>query len=80
MRNKFQSQKFLFLLHKDFANGNENLLKKKSVNCTMNIKRLQVLGVEVFKTPQIINLLFIEELFHSTTWLTDRTHNIQVNT
>ena len=46
----------------------------------MNIKCLQVLGVEIFKTPQIMNLVFIEELFHRTTWLTDKTHNIQVNT
>ena len=46
----------------------------------MNIKCLQVLGAEIFKTPQIMNLVFIEELFHSTTWLTDKTHNIQVNT
>lgn len=80
MRNKFQAQKLLFLLDNDFANGNESLLKKKSVHCTMNIKRPQFLGVEIFKTPQIMNLVFIEEVFHSTTWLTDRTHNIQVNT
>ena len=46
----------------------------------MNVKRLRILGLEIFKILQIMNLVFMENLFHRTRWLTKRAHNIRVNT
>ena len=36
-------------------------------------------GVEVFKTLNSLNPAFMEDIFHRTKWVTNRTNNIQVN-
>ena len=53
----------------------------------MEVKRLQTLGLEIFKTLnnlnpasiEKLNSAFINEIFRRMKWLTHRTNNIQVN-
>ena len=47
--------------------------------CTMEVKRLITLGLEIFKTLNNLNHDFMEEIFHRTKWLTHRLNNLQVN-
>ena len=49
------------------------------VVCTMEVKHLRALGLEVFKTLNNLNPAFMEEIFHRTKWLTLRPNNTQVN-
>ena len=45
----------------------------------MEVKRLRILGLEVFKALNSLNPAFMGEIFHRTKWLTHRTNNIRVN-
>ena len=47
--------------------------------CTMEVKRLITLGLEIFKTLNNLNHDFMEEIFYRTKWLTHRPNNLQVN-
>ena len=68
----------LRILYNDFDSDYKTLLDK-SGKCTMEVKRLRTLGLEVFKTLNNLNPAFMEEIFHRTRWLTHRPNNIQVN-
>ena len=65
-----------------FRNGFDidyKTLLDKPGKCTMEVKRLITLRLEVFKALNNLNPAFIEEIFHRTKWLTHRWNNIQVN-
>ena len=68
----------LRILYNDFDSDYKTLLDK-SGECTMEVKRLRTLELEVLKTLNNLNAAFMEEIFHRTVWLTHRPNNIQVN-
>ena len=72
-------ERALRILYNDFENDYEVLLKK-SGKCTMEVRRLRTLALEIFKTLQNLNPIFMEEIFQKPKWLTNRPNNIQVNT
>ena len=45
----------------------------------MEVKRLRILWLEVFKTLSNLNSAFMEEIFHRNKWLADRPSNKQIN-
>ena len=45
----------------------------------MKAKPLRTLGLEIFKTLNNLNPVFVEKTFQRTKWLTHRPNNIQVN-
>ena len=55
------------------------VLLDKSGKCTTEVKRLRTLALEVFKTLNNLNPVFLDEIFNRTKWLTHRPNNIQVN-
>ena len=63
----------------NYFDSDYKILLDKSGKCTIEVKRLKTLGLEVFKTLNNLNLVFMEEIFHRTRWLTRRPNNIQVN-
>ena len=66
------------ILYNGFCSNYKTLLDK-SGKCTMGVKHLGTLGLEVFKTLNNPDPAFMEEIFHRTRWLTRRPNNIQVN-
>ena len=72
-------ERALRILYNDFESDYEVLLKQ-SGKCTMGVKRLRTLALEIFKTLQNLNPIFMEEIFQKTKWMTHRPNNIQVNT
>ena len=68
----------LRILYDDF-DSDYKIFLDKSGKCTMEVKRLRTLGLEVFKALNNLNPVFMEEIFHRTKWLTHRPNNIQVN-
>ena len=68
----------LQILYNDFESDYEALLSK-SGKCTMEIRRLRTLGIEVFKTLQKLNPVFMKEIFSKKKWLTHRPNNLEVN-
>ena len=65
-------------MYNDFDSDHKTFLDK-SDKCTMEVKHLRTLGLEVFKTLSNLNPAFMEEIFHRTKWLTYRPNNVQVN-
>ena len=65
-------------MYNDFDSDHKTFLDK-SGKCTMEVKHLRTLGLEVFKILSNLNPAFMEEIFHRTKWLTYRPNNIQVN-
>ena len=61
----------LRLLHNDFVSDYTELLKK-SDKVTMEIKRLQCLALEIFKTVNNLNSYYMKEIFFKTKNLTHR--------
>ena len=45
----------------------------------MEVKRLRTLAIEIFKTLQHLNPIFMEDIFQKTKWLSHKPNNIQVN-
>ena len=45
----------------------------------MEVKRLRILGIEIFKTLNNLNPRFMKDIFHKTKWLTHKPSNIKVN-
>ena len=72
-------ERALRILYNDFESDYEVLLKQ-SGKCTMEVRRLRTLALEIFKTLQNLNPIFMEEIFQKTKWMTHRPNNIQVNT
>ena len=52
-------------LYKDFDSDYKTLLDK-SDKCTMKVKRLRTLGLEVFKALNNVNPAFMEDIFNRT--------------
>ena len=71
-------ERALRLLHNDFASDNAELLKK-SGKATMEIKRLQYLALEIFKTVNNLIPYYMQEIFSKTTNLTHRPLDINFN-
>ena len=65
-------------MYNNFESDCESHLKK-SGKYTMEVKRLQTLGLDITKTIQKMNPVFIEDLLHRTKWLTHRPYNMQAN-
>ena len=42
----------------------------------MEVKHLQMLGLEIFKNPQKVNHVYMEDLFHRMQQLTHRPHKM----
>ena len=42
------------------------------------VRRLQILGIEIFKTLNDLNPKFLKDIFQKTTWLTRNLSNIKV--
>ena len=68
----------LRILYIDFDSDYKTLLDK-SGKCTMEVKRLRTLGLEIFKTLDNLDPAFMKEIFHRTNYLTHGRNNIQVN-
>ena len=64
-------------MYNDF-DGNYKTVLDKSGKCTVEVKRLGTLELEVSRL-WIKNPAFIEEIFHRTKWLIHRSSNIQIN-
>ena len=71
-------ERALRILFDDFDSEYESLLKK-SGKCTMEIKRLRTLGIEIFKTLNDLNPQFMKDVFQRTKWLTHKPLNLKVN-
>ena len=54
--------------------SNYKALLDKSGKCTMEVKRLRALGLQIFKTLNELNSVFTEGIFHRTEWFTFRKH------
>ena len=71
-------ERALRILYDDFDSDSESLLKK-SGKCTMEVKRLRILGIEIFKTLNDLNPQFMKDIFQKTNWLTHKPSNIKVH-
>ena len=67
----------LRLLFDDYSSSYENLLNK-SGQPSMELKRLRILALEVFKTLKSLNPEFMKEIFHPSPYLTHKKNNLQV--
>ena len=68
----------LTILYNDFDSDYKTLLDILG-KCTMEVKRLKSLGLEVFKTLNNLNPSLMQEISHGIRWLTHRPNNIQIN-
>ena len=68
----------LRIFYNNFGSDEKTHLDK-SGKCTMEVRRLRTLGLQIFKTLNNLNPAFMEEIFHRTKWLTHRLSNVQVN-
>ena len=68
----------LRLLYDDYSSSYENLLNK-SGQPSMELKRLRILALEVFKTLKSLNPEFMKEIFHPSPYLTHKKNNLQVH-
>ena len=71
-------ERALRLLHNDFTSDYSELLKK-SGKPSMEVKRLRMLAVEIFKTLNNLNPDYMKEIFFKTTNLTHRPFDIKVS-
>ena len=67
----------LRLLFDDYSSSYENLLKK-SGKPSMEVRRLRILALEIFKTLKSLNPEFMKEIFHPSPYLTHKKNNILV--
>ena len=68
----------LRILYIDFDSDYKTLLDT-SGKCTMEVKRVRILGLEIFKTLNSRDPAFMEEIFHRTNYLIHSANNRQVN-
>ena len=68
----------LRILYNEFDSNYKTLLDK-SGKCTMEVKRLRTLGLEILKALSNLNPAFLEGIFHRTKRLTHRPNNVQIN-
>ena len=71
-------ERALRLLHNNFARDYAKLLKKSGI-ATMEIKHLQCLPPEIFKTVNNLNPYYMKKFFSKTTNLTHRPLDINFN-
>ena len=57
--------------------GLEKISSLNTTQCTVEVKSLRTLGLEVFTTLNNLNPAFKEEIFHRTKWLTHMNNNIK---
>ena len=71
-------ERALRILYNDSTSDYNRLLNKSS-KASMEVKRLRILALEIFKTLNHLNPEYMKEIFYKTTNLTHRPFNIKVN-
>ena len=79
-QNKIEKiqERCLRILLNDFLSSYKTLLEK-SGQPTMEVKRLRILAIEIYKTLNNLNPDFMRELFHYSPYATYKKHNLQVH-
>ena len=74
---KIQKRALRILLN-DYESNYETLLIKSN-KCSMQVKRMQTLGIEIFKTLNSLNPEYMKDIFCRSEYLTHKPLNLKVN-
>ena len=69
----------LQFLHNDY-DSNYNTLQKKSDKCSMEVWRLRTMALEIFKSLDDLNPLFMKELFNKRNNVNRRKNDLIIHT